>query len=147
MIRPVAGWAVLLVLVGTIAAQAGITPCSTAAVNAGLCRAETNRLIYYDLPQAVQTRILAAYEGLYNYQATVGCEQERAVDDKGVLVAAGVTQGDCTPGQLGTEIDNPQGRAAWMNALIRWEAFVEPTLRWETRPTTPPEPSEPDVSQ
>lgn len=137
----------LWALLWTVSAEAGITPCSTAAVNAGLCRAETNRLVHYDLPQAVQGRILAAYEGLHNYQDLVACQQTRAVDERGVLVAAGVDAGDCTPAQIGDEIVNPQGKAAWMNVLIRWEAFVEPVTRWESRPQEPPEPPEPDVSQ
>lgn len=136
----------LALAVAPSALGARVAQCSSQAVAAGVCRAPANTLACYDVAPADAERVLAAYTGLYGYQLRVPCDLDQQVDEMGALMVAGVRQRQCHPTQIGSQVDNPQGRAEWVAALLRWRAFIEPVIIWESRPAPPSTPAQPDVS-
>lgn len=136
-------WLLSILMLAATPVAADVVPCTPQMVGGGLCRAAANRLLAYDLDTTAQQRLVDAYAGVYNYQASVPCETEQQVDERGVLVAAGVGQG-CTLLQVGQVVSNPQSEAQFAVRLIRWR-IIEPVLQHEARPTNPPEPVPPDL--
>jgi len=104
--------ALALTSIPASALQPQVVTCSTlpAALRTALDCSGTDQVLMVPINGSAATTVLNAYTESGNYQATVPCEQEQALDGR-ILVTAGVTQGSCSAGQLGTTIANPQTRA------------------------------------
>lgn len=94
--------------------------CSAALQTANICNAGDKVLV---IPvsgggAAGVDAVLLEYALSSNYQATVPCEQTRRSDGR-ILVAAGVAQADCSSGQVGTTIANPQTSLVYAAALAQ----------------------------
>lgn len=81
--------------------------CNATLRTAGVCKVghDAWASISATTAQFDDIKAAAAWEG--NYQATVPCAQERLVSE-GFVREAGVTQGDCLVGEIGTNVANPQ---------------------------------------
>lgn len=92
----------------TTPASAGVIACTPALEAEEVCVAGQYvvSLIVGDL--ADLERLIAAEAERINYQATIPCRAERAVEDSGILRAAGVGEGACAAELVGTEVANPQ---------------------------------------
>lgn len=113
-----AWWWGLAVCVALPAAGA-VRPCTAAMVTAGLCSATDEVLLHYAIPAAVQTDFLDAWSAEANYQPTRPCADRLRRDEHGLVLQLGPGDGDCTDELVGTEVPNPQSKAASIDAYIR----------------------------
>lgn len=99
--------------------------CNAQAVTYGVCRAVDNFLLCYDAPAAAFADLRDALAWKHNHQTEITCATARQWEPllngspSGVLAAAGVSSGDCTAGQVGQAVANPQDPAAYADAMIQ----------------------------
>jgi hypothetical protein len=117
--------AALLLLIAD-PALAGNRDCNNQAlVSGGLCDTTTNWLLFYDAPLAALQDLKDAIIAQYGYETEVVCAPNRQYEPllndapSGVLVAAGVGQGDCSV--VGQPTANPQSDTNFADAYIELE--------------------------
>lgn len=119
------GLSLLLALVFCHDASAIVKSCNTQAVTYGICGAVDNLVLCYDAPQAIFVDLRDAMGWKHNYQTQVTCASSRQFEPlmngapSKVLAVAGVSSGDCTSGQVGQAVNNPQDKGAFADAILQ----------------------------
>jgi hypothetical protein len=112
-------WCTTVLLAFSLAVAASVRPCTPAMVTAGLCTSQTDVLLHYSIPVAVQEDFTAAWSERIGYSETIVCGPRRQVRGDGILEAAGPADPGCSAGTVGEEVANPQTRAQAVDAYIR----------------------------
>lgn len=126
--------------------SAAVISCSTALEAEGHCVAGQHLLILVAASTEDLTRLAAAEAERINYQATVPCGEERAVDDAGVLVIAGPEDTGCSADNRGQTIANPQPAADAVSSVLA-ATLRQRTVEAERRERQEevPSPAPPDI--